>query len=291
MYMKYKIKEMIQEYESGKSLKDVAKIHGCAELTVRKKLAESSIKIRKKGPGSNRTGKLKVDLDYFSEIDTNEKAYWLGFLYADGYIGDFTTKLKLKDREPIVAFKKAIKSEHKLAEYSAKDKRTNKIYKAYVLAISSQKICQDLKKIGLSGEFKNFEFPKIKEQFYSHFIRGLFDGDGGICFINKDVKKTRCDIIMSEKMSDFLCSYLPSKIRFKEPKIKKITDNENFKIVCLVIRSPKIEFLDWIYKESLPEIRLDRKYQKYIIYKNYLQSPEGISAIKTRSRRKDYWID
>jgi len=288
--MNVKNEEIEKLYVSGKTLKEISEIYHCSPESIRKRLQKSSVKMRKKGIGTARTGKLNIDLGYFENIDSNEKAYWLGFLYADGYVGNNIVKLKLKDKEPIVFFKKAIKSEHKLCENENFDKRTDKIYKSYSIAIASTKVANDLKKIGLKDAFKNFDFPTIEKKFYSHFIRGVFDGDGGIYFIKKDVKKTRCDIVVSEKIAAHLCEYLKREIKFKTPIFKKITNNINFKIVCLIIRSPKIEFLNWIYSDSTQETRLNRKYQKYLMYKNYLESPDGIKAIETRSKRKDYSI-
>lgn len=34
-------------------------------------------------------------LTYFENIDTEEKAYWLGFLYADGYVNANEDKIEL----------------------------------------------------------------------------------------------------------------------------------------------------------------------------------------------------
>jgi hypothetical protein len=39
--------------------------------------------------------KYKINEDFFQEIDTEEKAYWLGFLYADGYIHVRSHQVKL----------------------------------------------------------------------------------------------------------------------------------------------------------------------------------------------------
>lgn len=63
-------------------------------------------------------GKKEVDGYYFDSIDTEEKAYWLGFMYADGYIGkdnEVEFCIQAYDKSHLVMFKKAIKSKHKIS--------------------------------------------------------------------------------------------------------------------------------------------------------------------------------
>lgn len=65
---------------------------------------------------------MPVNSQYFSSIDTEAKAYWLGFIYADGYVtGDvFGIKLSLKDISHLEKLKKAIESHHKIGTYKSK---------------------------------------------------------------------------------------------------------------------------------------------------------------------------
>lgn len=64
---------------------------------------------------------LPFDFGYFDSIDCDEKAYWLGFIYSDGYITGrvLGIKLSVKDIAHLEKFKKAIKSEHKIGRYKA----------------------------------------------------------------------------------------------------------------------------------------------------------------------------
>lgn len=78
-------------------------------------------------PISNK--RYDVNDNYFENIDTEEKAYWLGFLYADGYVraikckdgltnrfGELKLKLSINDKEHIELFKKCICSTHKIKD-------------------------------------------------------------------------------------------------------------------------------------------------------------------------------
>ena len=85
----------------------------------------SKNKIKNKG-----TKHYKVNENYFENIDTKEKAYWLGFLYADGYVrkGELRLKLKFSDKKHIKKFKKELKSEHIIKDAIQKVKVNDKTY-------------------------------------------------------------------------------------------------------------------------------------------------------------------
>jgi len=104
---------------------------------IRKILVENGFDIRKQT--SHRDNRHKLDLDFFKNIDSPEKAYWLGYLTADGYIlpNGYKVTLASKDLEIIKRFKKSIQSEHPIGEYSYQDKRTQKTYTRYHIQINS----------------------------------------------------------------------------------------------------------------------------------------------------------
>lgn len=120
---------------------------------------------------------------FFSEIDTEKKAYWLGFIFADGFILDkvkrgskqLGIRLAKKDKHQLEAFRVAIESNNKIYEYTDKKGRKNT-----VILHSSDQMCDDLTKYGC-GPRKSLilRFPdNIPQETLPHFIRGYFDGDG-----------------------------------------------------------------------------------------------------------------
>ena len=84
-----------------------------------------------------RNKKFKVNDDYFEIIDTEEKAYWLGFLYADGCVARkgnyYTIKIDqaLYDYEHVLKFKEAINS-----TYPVKNIQPSAVY-VYWMACNS----------------------------------------------------------------------------------------------------------------------------------------------------------
>ena len=65
----------LQENYDKKSYKEIAEILGFTERQIRGRINNM---------GLSKT--RKFDKSYFDNIDSKEKAYWLGFIYADGYI-------------------------------------------------------------------------------------------------------------------------------------------------------------------------------------------------------------
>lgn len=117
-------------------------------------------------------------LDYFKNIDTKEKAYWLGFLYADGCVNIDKRKdakrliigLSIKDEEMINRFLKTIDSDTKKR---LKDSTIE-------VTIGSNQICNDLIKYGcVPRKSKIVEIPKLDSRYlYLAFLLGYFDGNG-----------------------------------------------------------------------------------------------------------------
>ena len=130
--------------------------------------------------------------DYFKKIDTAEKAYWLGFLYADGCITRFYRNEKLKsmsleltlqdeDCDHLIKFKNALES-----NVPIQHKIINRKYKSDRIVINCTSMCRDLIKLGCTPvKSLTLEFPNndiLPEEYVRDFIRGYFDGDGGVSY-------------------------------------------------------------------------------------------------------------
>jgi hypothetical protein len=122
-----------------------------------------------------------VDKNFFKKIDNKNKAYVLGLIISDGCIYKNAITFTSKDIELVEILKRELKSEHKLATYNVFDKRTNKYYLRNSLSIPSKEIINDLNNLGVFSK-KSFDcqMPNIPEEYFWHFVRGIFDGDGTI---------------------------------------------------------------------------------------------------------------
>ena len=211
--------------------------------------------------------KLKVDKNTFEIIDTEEKAYWLGFLYADGNVyynknnKQYVIELGLaiKDYNHLLKFKQFLRSDYKI-EHRVK---TNSCR----IRIHSKKMCDDLINLGcIPNKSLILKFPEFLDtKLISPFIRGYFDGDG--C-ISSYIKTTPDISLLGTK--EFLLYinniYQKEKSLFKDLRHKNNTFSIRFKI------NNGLTFLYDIYNNA--NIYLDRKYNIY----NYL--------LNCRSRKK-----
>jgi DNA invertase Pin-like site-specific DNA recombinase len=77
------IARIIKEYSEGISSEIIADNMDIDGTTVCRILKRNNIKLR---PATANKRQYKINEDYFEKIDTEEKAYFLGFLYADGHI-------------------------------------------------------------------------------------------------------------------------------------------------------------------------------------------------------------
>ena len=122
---------------------------------------------------------------YFDNIDTHNKAYLLGFLYADGCINKnnvVSIVVHKRDIEILQMFKKELDASNEITELKSNPHvRIN---------FCSKHMCNALINIGCGHNKTYFlSFPEIQEQYKYDFIRGFMDGDGCICIKNNNKHK------------------------------------------------------------------------------------------------------
>ena len=229
--------------------------------------------------------KYSYNEDYFKKIDTAEKAYWLGFLYADGCITRFYRNEKLKsmsleltlqdeDCEHLVKFKKALES-----NVPIQHKVINNKYKSDRIVINCTSMCRDLIKLGCTPtKSLILEFPNndiLPNEYLRDFVRGYFDGDGGVSYTeglyyNKDRKK-------EYKQHSYSCYFCGNKQFLTE--LKLVLENNNIKVSDLredqrsnavniyIYGKENIErFKEFIYTDNC--VNLSRKYDKFFFISN-----------------------
>lgn len=112
--------------------------------------------------------------DYFLNIDSDEKAYWLGWILTDGGISNNHLEITLQ-----------IKDIHILEMLSNDLGVTShglRIYNEYVrFSIGSVIMCKQLAQYGvIPNKTKTLKFPDIDSKYTTALIRGMFEGDGGL---------------------------------------------------------------------------------------------------------------
>lgn len=209
--------------------------------------------------------------NYFNQIDNEDKAYWLGVLFADGSISKKASNsgqifLSSKDKHWVKMFLDSIASTNTLnIEYHKKFKKY--IYKAQ---ITSKQMFNDLSEKGcVENKTKIIIFPEITTSLEHHFIRGFFDGDGTVG-VYKNTNKTNWKILKS----GFCCACeefiktLSTKLPIKNNTVTK--RNENM-FILQYSQFDSMLLYNYLYNDAT--IYLDRKkdiFDQFI--KNYKPS-------------------
>ena len=123
---------------------------------------------------------LKFAEDYFDQIDCDIKAYWLGFIFADGGITKNKLRFSLaeKDLSQLVLLCSELNIPNKLIKQINR-KLGNKIYKTCDVVINSKKLTSSLIRLGCTErKTLTIRFPSIDTKFNKAFLIGYYDGDG-----------------------------------------------------------------------------------------------------------------
>lgn len=277
--------EICKLYHSGKSLADIAK-----ELNISKSMAYRCLKknnVDTKKNSSHYIEKLydySIDDSFFEKIDTEEKAYILGFLYADGNLHkkNYHIKLKLQERDKYIleAMNTAMKSNKPLYFH----KKTKKEHQNQVsIVVSNKKMYNDIINLGLyPNKTYDLNFKKVFDDIlFNHFLRGYFDGDGWACIYenNSYYKSKKTGLINnnkskilevgftgSEKMCLYLQKYFKNNLKIvSNIRIDKRTD-DRIKSLKITNKDGIKKFYNFIYENS--NIHLNRKKDKFNKYLN-----------------------
>lgn len=188
-YCKFTIQQeekIIEKYQNGLSMAKLGKEFQCDPTTISNILKAYNIKARNLSQARRNFLNYTINEDCFEQIDSPEKAYWLGVMYSDGYISkrEYTNSFGLsiaeKDEEWLEKFKQFLNYNGEIKHY----KTTKSAYKEnlpYVrLIIGNNKIVKDLEDKGVV-EHKTKLISKLPDiPYLDDFIRGYIDGDGSL---------------------------------------------------------------------------------------------------------------
>ncbi len=169
----------VAAYLAGATAKEAAAQFGYSYMACIFALRQRGIEPRTNGETHRR---YRLDKAFFKTINTEDKAYWLGFLTADGKIGDDHVKLALQeqDAEHLYKFTSSLRSNHPVV---LRERTIQvKVYHYAEVWIGSTRLVAALKRLGV-GERKSFVVSPCEEvpvDLLPHYWRGVFDGDGTI---------------------------------------------------------------------------------------------------------------
>ena len=230
------------------SLSSIAKKYGTKSDTIKRRLSVI-------GETYERRMKRKFNRSIFHVLDTEEKAYWLGFILADGYINEDKNFLRIKlaqvDEKHLQKFCLFMEEPDNVIKYDTGGAYTKNNICSFV-EFDSKELIQDLKLYNLyqgkSGNEQPINMPN--EQMELAYLRGMIDGDG-------HVENGYFKYVGSLKS----CQYIKNKFsKWYDFKNENKYIYKHGTIFSFEIRSKQVnEILKKIYNNAT--IYLDRKYQ------------------------------
>lgn len=217
----------------------------------------------------DRSGNFKYDYDrnFFKKVDSEAKAYFLGFILGDGHLKDkeaklVSIKIKKEDKPILQKFIHIIGGE---------EKQIRNVNDFVELNIASQEWVKDLIKLGVPSGKKAFietnVLKNVPKNLHQHFIRGIFDADGSI-----SIDKKRGDgliyLLVNITGTKTICSQFKSFFDYNTisiSKTKQINGHSHFCTKTLVSLDDVNNFTIKLYKDAT--IYLERKRKKIEEYK------------------------
>lgn len=246
---------IIDKYLNEKyTLKQLGREFNCSYGTIKNLLNKHNIQSR-----GNKQGYPRNEY-YFNKIDTEEKAYWLGFLYADGCVhtNNYEISINITDRDHVEKFKTAIGAiNHKITETN--DKRFSNAKTLYQFTIKDKQLHQDLVKWGCIPQKSLLlnKIPNIPRDYVSHFIRGYFDGDGSLHYL-QGTNNYRISFVGTKNFLNDIQKELITNVSLQSGGIGKAYTLQ------IAGRKQVERILNYLYNNSTESIRLNRKYQTYL---------------------------
>lgn len=275
----YKDKDWLYEqyYIQKHNKREIAKLANCNEMTIHKYMKQFGFQTDNT---LSRKRKYNYNESYFDNIDTPEKAYWLGYIAADGCIRKVrnnktnTSENRLKfcisiqDKDHLCIFRDSICPELKIKDHITYLKATNKYYQGCSLTVYNTHIVNSLLALGIEQNKSTKEkMPLLKKEFQRAFILGYFDGDGCFSYWSSALNGLQYEvtIVGSETIVNQIGDIIKEAIGL-EKHIRQ--DGKIYTLVYTLNNATQL--MEWLYKENIPF--LQRKFNKY---KEYLQLKEG----------------
>ncbi len=139
--------------------------------------------------------KYSLNESVFDVVDTEEKAYWLGFLASDGYIDTNCARLGLalsyRDFLHVCKLKDFLGSDQEVEIYEDDTFRDGNLRKFASIRVNSQYLVRRIVELGIvPRKSQNLQFPTlIPENLLHHYLRGFFDGNGTICSTKRRLRE------------------------------------------------------------------------------------------------------
>jgi hypothetical protein len=205
----------------------------------------------------------------FEKIDTEIKAYFLGYICADGCVtrgkrqSVIHFSCSIKDYDYMRLLRDNISPDSKISTLTHNS--TFGIQQLCRFNVCNSKAANQLIDLGVVPKKSLIlKMPEIPNIMHRHFWRGYFDGDGSVSISKIKKPPVYCQLVGTCEMMSSLQEIFKS-IHSNNCSVKKHSQTKNNTYTLRYSGYVAISFLDWIYQDAT--IYLPRKYNKYLEYK------------------------
>ena len=264
--LKNAVEEYITNIDNSPSITKIANKYKIGKKVLSNRLKELGIEV------INYQNIVTYNEHIFDSIDTEEKAYWLGFIYADGYISSsqntFELSLKADDSSHLKKFSTFMQETRK-DKVKINDVTCNDIVcKRCRWGSSSAHLHNTLNKLGcVPNKSLVLKFPNedifADKSLIRHFIRGYWDGDGCLSWGDKEHNIPCISVIGTEDFLTGIMKNIPIQHFYTLQKANPYSNNEITKQFAITGKNGYL-ITKYLYSDST--VYLDRKYEKYLEY-------------------------
>lgn len=249
-------------YDEGKSAYQIARDLDLTHTIIYGSLDRTGIERRGKNEAYR---KYHFDEHVFDEIDTPEKAYWIGFLYADGYINRTSLRLNIniEDKSHVEKFNSFLDSDYPILEEDRLCNLNNKMTYKALLIVTHHHFAERLLELGISSGREDFNMSEIPQHLYHYWILGYFDGDGCITRRkNIGYNEYFARVNFSANKKDVLEFIVRQFSSFGGIKNKKIQTRKGSFAIDYCGKNICRKIYDYMYEDTT--VFLDRKKEKFM---------------------------
>lgn len=248
---------VLDAYVAGATVEHLKQTYKVPRVAIDRVLAKRGIAIRTSWSYLSKG----YDTTFFEAIDTHEKAYWLGFIYADGNLHGNMLSILIKDEGHLDKLKTAMKAGQVIGcQYD----------RFYRIAIKDNALRDQMVRLGVierKSLVLGFPSPdQVPDQFINSFILGYFDGDGCM-YVDEKSKDMRWQFsIIATKPFCMRCKAILERECDLFP--TRLNSHKTCKAMASLMyggtqSGAARRLYDYLYRDIDPSIPFERKWVKF----------------------------
>jgi intein/homing endonuclease len=199
---------------------------------------------------------MAINVDFFKK-ESPELAYILGLWASDGCVHENRMQLVMNDYDVVAWVAKTIGYTGEIKEikhYGGFEQKTNEVTSiGYSIRFRSNEVRDIFNNYGITAKKSlTIDFPRLPEELIPHFIRGVFDGDGGIYLAQRNINGklyNRSKVHFTSGSIDFLRE-LKNQIEAQIGNDVQITKGTRCFIYAFESKKDVKKFGSWIYSHG-----------------------------------------